>query len=66
MAKKLTYRELEHRVKALEKTLVTFRHDKRKSEAIIESIGDGISIIDTDFKILYQNISVRLNFSKTL
>jgi PAS domain S-box-containing protein len=55
MAKKLTYRELEHRVKALEKTLVTFRHDKRKSEAIIESIGDGISIIDTDFKILYQN-----------
>ena len=55
MAKKLTYRELEQRVKGLEETLETFRHDKRKSEAIIESIGDGISIIDTDFKILYEN-----------
>ena len=55
MAKKPTYQELQQRVKALEGTLVTFRQDKRKSEAIIESIGDGISIIDTDFKILYEN-----------
>jgi len=62
MAKKPTYQALEQRVKALEETLVTFRHDNRKSEAIIESIGDGISIIDTDFKILYENKVHRDNF----
>jgi PAS domain S-box-containing protein len=62
MAKKLTYQELKQKVKALEETVVTLRHDKRKSEAIIESIGDGISIIDTDFKILYENKVHRDNF----
>jgi len=62
MAKKLTYQELKQKVKQLEETVVTLRHDKRKSEAIIESIGDGISIIDTDFKILYENKVHRDNF----
>jgi PAS domain S-box-containing protein len=55
MAKRPTYEELEQRVKALEDTLLTLANDERKSEAIIEAIGDGISIIDTDFKILYEN-----------
>lgn len=33
--------------------------EKNRSEAIIAAIGDGISIQDTDFKILYQNQSLK-------
>ena len=31
------------------------KEEKAKTEAIIAAIGDGISIQDTDFKVLYQN-----------
>jgi len=29
--------------------------EKNKTKAIIEAIGDGIILQDTDFKIVYQN-----------
>jgi PAS domain S-box-containing protein len=39
----------------LEHAIVRAEGEKAKSEAIIGAIGDGISIHDTDFKVLYQN-----------
>jgi len=69
MARKPTYEELEQRVKELEEegskgkllekplgeALADQQEEKRKLETIIESIGDGLSILDTEFKILYEN-----------
>jgi PAS domain S-box-containing protein len=40
---------------ALKKALIKAEDEKNKTEAIIAAMGDGISIQDTDFKILYQN-----------
>lgn len=40
---------------ALNKAREHAENEKAKSEAIIAAIGDGITIQDTDFKILYQN-----------
>lgn len=37
----------------------TLRSSEAKTEAIIAAIGDGISIQDTDFRILYQNEIVK-------
>ncbi len=36
-------------------TLKNVEEEKAKSEAILAAIGDGISIQDTDFRVLYQN-----------
>lgn len=40
---------------ALQSAIRTVENEKAKSEAIISAIGDGISIQDPDFRILYQN-----------
>ncbi|MCZ7398791.1 MAG: PAS domain S-box protein, partial [Candidatus Methanoperedens sp.] len=40
---------------ALKEATVKAEEEKNKSEAIIASLGDGIIIQDTDYKILYQN-----------
>lgn len=40
---------------ALKAAIVNAEMEKNKSEAIIEAIGDGIIIQDTDYKIIYQN-----------
>jgi diguanylate cyclase (GGDEF)-like protein len=40
---------------ALKTAILRLEAEKTKSEAIIAAIGDGISIQDTDFRILYQN-----------
>jgi len=39
----------------LRKALKKARDEKAKSESILDSIGDPISIQDSDFKVLYQN-----------
>ncbi len=39
----------------LNEAISTVKAEKAKSESIIAAIGDGISIQDRDFKILYQN-----------
>jgi two-component system, cell cycle sensor histidine kinase and response regulator CckA len=41
--------------KNLSKAITIAEAEKARSEAIIAAMGDGISIQDTDFKILYQN-----------
>ncbi len=40
---------------AVQEALVRAEEEKNKSAAIIAAIGDGISIQDRDFKVLYQN-----------
>jgi len=40
---------------ALRSAVNRLEDEKAKSEAIIEAIGDGISIQDTEFQIIYQN-----------
>ena len=40
---------------ALQEALAQAREEKNKTEAIISAMGDGISIQDTDLKIIYQN-----------
>ena len=40
---------------ALKAALARAEDEKNKTEAIIAAMGDGISIQDTDFKVLYQN-----------
>jgi PAS domain S-box-containing protein len=40
---------------ALQAAIVNAEGERARSEAIIAGIGEGISIQDTDFKILYQN-----------
>ncbi len=39
----------------IRKALLNTQDEKAKSEAVIESIGDAVGIVDTDFKIIYQN-----------
>ncbi len=49
---------LEHRNKAqsaLERTRAHMEDEKVRSESILSAIGDGISIQDREFRILYQN-----------
>src|SRR5271169_6702696 len=41
--------------KALKESVAGLEVEKAKSEAILAAIGDGICILDTNFKILYQN-----------
>lgn len=69
MADRPTHEELEQRVSELEEETVKLRRaeeelraavtraeeDKFKAEAIIDSIGQAMSIIDTDFRFVYQN-----------
>lgn len=40
---------------ALRKAMAIIAAEKAKSEAIIETIGEAISIRDTDFRLIYQN-----------
>ncbi len=40
---------------ALKAAIARVEEEKAKSEAVIEAMGDGISIQSTDFRILYQN-----------
>ncbi|MHB8835461.1 MAG: PAS domain S-box protein [Candidatus Methylomirabilia bacterium] len=40
---------------AIQRMLLWVQEEKNKSDAIIAAIGDGISIMDRDFRILYQN-----------
>lgn len=44
-----------NREKTLEAALEHVRLDKMRSDAVIAAIGDGISIQDRDFRIIYQN-----------
>ena len=51
-------KEMSVRLKAeetLAKALERAEEERAKSEAIIAALGDGISMIDLDFRILYQN-----------
>ncbi len=57
-----TYEDLQREIaglrqaeKALKAAIAKAEDEKNKSNAIIEAIGDGIIIQDTDYKILYQN-----------
>ena len=66
MPRKPTYKELERRVKELEEETVKLKlaeeqlqtavaraeEEKLEPEAIIESMGDAISILGTDFRFL--------------
>ncbi|KAF0216534.1 MAG: PAS/PAC sensor-containing diguanylate [Geobacteraceae bacterium] len=47
--------ELEAMLQEQRKAVARIVEEKSKSEAIIAGIGDGITIQDTDFKIIYQN-----------
>ena len=40
---------------ALKTALIKSEDEKNKTEAIVAAMGDGVSIQDTDFKVLYQN-----------
>lgn len=40
---------------AMKVAVITAEDEKNKTKAIIEAIGDGIILQDTDFKIIYQN-----------
>ncbi len=51
----LSAREQRRDAEALQTAIRRAEEEKAKSESIIAAIGDGISIQDTDFKILYQN-----------
>ncbi len=58
-------REVLHRREAekqLEAAIHQSQEEKAKAEGVIEAIGDGISIQDKDFKILYQNETHRKMF----
>jgi len=46
-----------HRIaeEKLQHAVLTVKAEKTKSESIVTAIGDGISIQDMDFKVLYQN-----------
>ena len=69
MAKKPTYKQLEQRVKKLEQEAVKRKRTEEKlraavarekeqaakSDAIIASIGNGLTVLDTGFKILFEN-----------
>ena len=41
--------------KMMREAIVRAHDEKEKNEAIISALGDGISIQDTHFKVLYQN-----------
>ncbi|ACM19541.1 sensor diguanylate cyclase/phosphodiesterase, Cache_1, HAMP and PAS domain-containing [Geotalea daltonii FRC-32] len=40
---------------ALREAVLTAKNERAKSEAIVAALGDGMSMVDTDFKVLYQN-----------
>ena len=47
--------DLNSRQKSLEETAVRAENEKARSEAIIAALGEGLSIQDRDFRIIYQN-----------
>jgi len=50
-----TKEQLINELAELKAAMIKAEEEKRKAEAIIAAIGDGISIEDTNFKVLYQN-----------
>jgi len=80
MAIKPTHKELEQRVNKLEKEVVKFKRTEKKlraaaareaeqaskSEAILASIGDALTILDTDLRILYENKIHQAGFGEHL
>src|SRR3989304_2560033 len=46
---------LEARLHQMEQELIKTKQDKVRLEATLAAIGDGVRIMDTDYKILYQN-----------
>ncbi|MBM4307003.1 MAG: HAMP domain-containing protein [Deltaproteobacteria bacterium] len=61
MVESLKLREAERNraEKALSEAVVKAEEEKSKTEAILAAVGDGLSIQDTDFRILFQNQVVR-------
>ncbi len=53
IARDITKRK--HAEEELQKAIEKIENEKARSESIIAAIGDGISIQNTDFKVLYQN-----------
>ena len=47
--------DLNSRQKSLEKTAIRAENEKARTEAIIAALGEGLSIQDRDFRIIYQN-----------
>lgn len=52
---------VDERTLQLKAAMITSEEEKATAEAIIAAIGDGISIRDTNYKLLYQN-QVSINF----
>ncbi len=46
---------IERSEKALKEAVAGLQEERNKTGSMLEAIGDGICIVDTDFKILYQN-----------
>lgn len=58
-------REIQERTRAekeLLKAVTKAEEEKHKYEAIMDSIGDGVSIRDTHYRVIYENKVVRDNF----
>ncbi len=58
-ANDLLRQEIVERIRAEEAmrtAILDAEEEKAKSEAIIAAMGDGVTILDTDFRILYQNL----------
>jgi PAS domain-containing protein len=47
---------------ALSAAVIKAKEEKSKTEAIIAAMGDGVSIQDTNYKILYQNQVFKNNY----
>jgi len=48
-------RRFEEQGKLLEEALLSAKNEKARSDAVLEAVGDAISIQDPDYHILYQN-----------
>jgi PAS domain S-box-containing protein len=57
-----TEKQLREKRTSLQSALEKATIEKSKSDAIIEAIGDGFSIQDTDFRLLYMNRTAREMF----
>ncbi|WP_205743330.1 transporter substrate-binding domain-containing protein [Geobacter sp. FeAm09] len=51
------YHSISHLNGELEKALHAARNERRKAQAVLDSLSDGISIHGPDFRVLYQNPS---------
>lgn len=55
-----------HSEEALQAALRTAEDERLKSKSIIESIGEPLGIIDTDFRFVYQNKVYRDTYERQL